>query len=300
MILITEFMDEAWVDWLRERVEVEYQPDLPDFPEELALKAQMAQALIVRNRTQVRGDLLYAGFSCVGRLGVGLDNIDVAECKARDIEVFPATGANTLSVAEYVVTTAAMLLRGAYGLSDELIAGKWPRGAAGQGREIAGKTLGLIGYGEIARRTARLGAAMDMTCIASDPYAEDFPGAIEGTEEEVLTTADVIALHVPLTDETRGMINADVIAAMKPGAVIVNAARGGVVDEVALCAALKSGHLGGAALDTFVDEPFGADNPFAGVPNLILTPHIGGVTIEANARVSEMTARKVAAHLGVA
>lgn len=300
MILITEFMDEAWVDWLRERVEVEYQPDLPDFPEELALKAQMAQALIVRNRTQVRGDLLYAGFSCVGRLGVGLDNIDVAECKARDIAVFPATGANTLSVAEYVVTTAAMLLRGAYGLSDELIAGKWPRGAAGQGREIAGKTLGLIGYGEIARRTARLGAAMDMKCIASDPYAEDFPGAIEGTEEEVLTTADVIALHVPLTDETRGMINADVIAAMKPGAVIVNAARGGVVDEVALCAALKSGHLGGAALDTFVDEPFGADNPFAGVPNLILTPHIGGVTIEANARVSEMTARKVAAHLGVA
>jgi (S)-sulfolactate dehydrogenase len=300
MILITEFMDEAWVDWLRERTEVEYQPDLPDFPEELAQKAQMAQALIVRNRTQVRGDLLYAGFSCVGRLGVGLDNIDVAECKARDIAVFPATGANTLSVAEYVVTTAAMLLRGAYGLSDELIAGKWPRGAAGQGREIAGKTLGLIGYGEIARRTARLGAAMDMTCIASDPYAEDFPGAIEGTEEEVLTTADVIALHVPLTDETRGMINADVIAAMKPGAVIVNAARGGVVDEVALCAALKSGHLGGAALDTFVDEPFGADNPFAGVPNLILTPHIGGVTIEANARVSEMTARKVAAHLGVA
>lgn len=300
MILITEFMDEAWVDWLRERTDVEYQPDLPDFPEELAQKAQMAQALIVRNRTQVRGDLLYAGFSCVGRLGVGLDNIDVAECKARDIAVFPATGANTLSVAEYVVTTAAMLLRGAYGLSDELIAGKWPRAAAGQGREIAGKTLGLIGYGEIARRTARLGAAMDMTCIASDPYAEDFPGAIEGTEEEVLTTADVIALHVPLTDETRGMINAEVIAAMKPGAVIVNAARGGVVDEVALCAALKSGHLGGAALDTFVDEPFGADNPFAGVPNLILTPHIGGVTIEANARVSEMTARKVAAHLGVA
>lgn len=300
MILITEFMDEAWIDWLRERTDVEYQPDLPDFPEELAQKAQMAQALIVRNRTQVRGDLLYAGFSCVGRLGVGLDNIDVAECKARDIAVFPATGANTLSVAEYVVTTAAMLLRGAYGLSDELIAGKWPRAAAGQGREIAGKTLGLIGYGEIARRTARLGAAMDMTCIASDPYAEDFPGAIEGTEEEVLTTADVIALHVPLTDETRGMINAEVIAAMKPGAVIVNAARGGVVDEVALCAALKSGHLGGAALDTFVDEPFGADNPFAGVPNLILTPHIGGVTIEANARVSEMTARKVAAHLGVA
>lgn len=300
MILITEFMDEAWVDWLRDRCEVDYQPDLPDFPEELAEKAQMAQALIVRNRTQVRGDLLYAGFSCVGRLGVGLDNIDMEGCAERDIAVFPATGANTLSVAEYVVTTAAMLLRGAYAMRPAMEAGDWPRGPAGQGREIAGKTLGLIGYGEIARDAARLGAALGMKVLASDPYADDFPGAMEGTEEEVLTTADVISLHVPLTDETRGMIDADVIAAMKPGAVVINAARGGVVDEAALCDALTSGHLGGAALDTFASEPLGTDHPFAGVPNLILTPHIGGVTAEANARVSEMTARKVAAHLGLA
>ncbi|CTQ48230.1 hydroxyacid dehydrogenase [Jannaschia donghaensis] len=300
MILITEFMDEAWVDWLRDRCEIDYQPDLPDFPEELAEKAQMAQALIVRNRTQVRGDLLYAGFSCVGRLGVGLDNIDMEGCAERDIAVFPATGANTLSVAEYVVTTAAMLLRGAYAMRPAMEAGDWPRGPAGQGREIAGKTLGLIGYGEIARDAARLGTALGMKVLASDPYADDFPGAMEGTEEEVLTTADVISLHVPLTDETRGMIDADVIAAMKPGAVVINAARGGVVDEAALCDALTSGHLGGAALDTFASEPLGTDHPFAGVPNLILTPHIGGVTAEANARVSEMTARKVAAHLGLA
>ncbi|MCK0167975.1 hydroxyacid dehydrogenase [Jannaschia sp. S6380] len=299
MILITEFMDEAWVDWLRARADVTYEPDLPDRPEDLGALAKDAQALIVRNRTQVRGDLLYAGFSCVGRLGVGLDNIDMDGCAAHDIAVFPATGANTLSVAEYVITTAAMLLRGAYDMRAGMEAGDWPRAKAGQGREIAGKTLGLVGYGEIARATAKLGAAMGMSCLASDPYADDFPGAMEGTEEEVLTQSDVVTLHVPLTDETRGMIDARVLAAMKPGAILINAARGGVVDEAALCDALRAGHLGGAALDTFGAEPLGADNPFAGVPNLILTPHIGGVTAEANARVSEMTARRVAAHLGL-
>ena len=299
MILITEFMDEAWIDWLRDRAEVVYEPDLPDRPEALEELAKEAQALIVRNRTQVRGDLLYAGFGCVGRLGVGLDNIDLDGCREHDIAVYPATGANTLSVAEYVVTSAAMLLRGAYGLRAETEAGDWPRAEAGRGREIAGKTLGLIGYGEIARATARLGAAMGMECLASDPYAEEFPGALEGTEEEVLTKSDVITLHVPLTDETRGMISATVLASMKPGAVLINAARGGVVDEAALCEALRSGHLGGAALDVFETEPLADGGRFAGVPNLILTPHVGGVTAEANARVSEMTARRVAEHLGL-
>ncbi|MEM7644374.1 MAG: hydroxyacid dehydrogenase [Pseudomonadota bacterium] len=299
MILITEFMDEAWVDWLRARAEVIYEPDLPDRPEALDDLAKEAQALIVRNRTQVRGDLLYAGFGCVGRLGVGLDNIDLHGCEAHDIAVYPATGANTLSVAEYVITTAAMLLRGAYGRRAEMEAGAWPRAAAGQGREIAGKTLGLVGYGEIARATAKLGAAMGMTCLASDPYADEFPGAMEGTEDEVLTQADVVTLHVPLTDETRGMISTEVLAAMKPGAVLINAARGGIVDEGALCDALRSGHLAGAALDTFAVEPLGSDHPFVDVPNLVLTPHIGGVTAEANARVSEMTARRVAEHLGL-
>ncbi|MEM7711415.1 MAG: NAD(P)-dependent oxidoreductase, partial [Pseudomonadota bacterium] len=216
-----------------------------------------------------------------------------------DIAVYPATSANTLSVAEYVITTAAMLLRGAYGRRAEMEAGDWPRAEAGRGREIAGKTLGLIGYGEIARATARLGAAMGMDCLASDPYAEEFPGAVEGTEEEVLTKGDVVTLHVPLTEETRGLISADVLAGMKAGAVLINAARGGVVDEAALCEALRSGHLGGAALDVFEREPLADGGRFEGVPNLILTPHIGGVTAEANARVSEMTARRVAEHLGV-
>ncbi len=299
MILITEFMDETWVDWLRARADLTYEPDLPDRPDDLARLASGAQALIVRNRTQVRGALLGAGFGCVGRLGVGLDNIDLDGCRDRGIAVYPATGANTLSVAEYVITTAALLLRGAYLMRHEMEAGAWPRGPAGQGREIAGKVLGLIGYGEIARKSAALGRALGMEVMAADPYATDFDGARPASVEEVFAQADILSLHVPLTDETRRMVDAAALARMKPGSVLVNAARGGVVDEAALATALQSGHLGGAALDTFEAEPLGTDHVFAGVPNLILTPHIGGVTAEANARVSEMTARSVARHLGL-
>jgi (S)-sulfolactate dehydrogenase len=299
MILITEFMDEAWVDWLRARAEVVYAPDLPDRPEGLAGLAKGAAALIVRNRTQVRGPLLDTGFGCVGRLGVGLDNIDMDGCAARGIAVYPATGANTLSVAEYVITTAAVLLRGAYLLRPEMEAGAWPRAAAGQGREIAGKVLGLVGYGEIARATARLGRALGMEPVAADPFARDFEGAREVTLDALLAEADVVSLHVPLTEATRGLIGTEALAAMRPGAVLVNAARGGVVDEAALAAALGAGRLGGAALDVFEAEPLGPDHVFAGVRNLILTPHVGGVTREANARVSEMTARRVATHLGL-
>ena len=299
MILITEFMDEAWVDWLRDRTDVVYRPDLPDHPADLRTAAAGAAAIIVRNRTQVRGALLDAGFGTVGRLGVGLDNIDLDGCAARGIEVIPATGANTLSVAEYVVTTAAVLLRGAYQMRAEMEAGAWPRGAAGQGREIAGKVLGLWGYGAIARRTAQLGRALGMSVLAFDPYADGFDGAEPVDRDALLARADVLSLHVPLTAETRGAVDAATLAAMRPGAVLVNAARGGVVDEDAVCAALRSGRLGGAALDCFADEPLSEGGRFAGVPNLILTPHVAGVTTEANARVSEMIARAVADRLGL-
>ena len=300
MILVTEFMDEAWVDWLRGRAAVRYEPDLPDRPDALAALASEARALVVRNRTQVRGPLLDAGFAVVGRLGVGLDNIDVEGCAARGIDVIPATGANTLSVAEYVMTAAALLHRRAYLLRPEMERGEWPRAAAGRGREMAGATLGLVGYGAIARETARLARAWGMGILAHDPFATDFEGAEAVALGELLARSDVVSLHVPLTDDTRRMIGAEALAAMRPGAVLVNAARGGVVDEAAVADALGRGHLAGAALDTFEREPLGAVHPFAGVPNLLLTPHIGGVTAEANARVSEMIARAVADRLGLA
>src|SRR5918998_1643497 len=170
-IVIPEFMDEAAVREGLQDFDVLYAPDLVDRPDELAAAVREARALIVRNRTQVRGPLLDAAraLKVVGRLGVGLDNIDVETCKARGIAVFPATGANDLPVAEYVLTTAMMLLRGAYLSTQEVIAGTWPRNRL-MGREIAGKRLGLVGYGSIARETAKRAAALGMDVAAYDPY----------------------------------------------------------------------------------------------------------------------------------
>ena len=303
-IVITEFMDEAAVSRLKARYDTLYDPALVDRPDELPGLLSTARALIVRNRTQVRGVLLEAAprLRCVGRLGVGLDNIDVAACKANGIAVFPATGANDLSVAEYVITTATALLRGAYFSSADVAAGKWPRQKL-IGRELAGHTMGLVGFGSIAREVGWRAQALGMSVVAYDPLLDAAHPAWQLARnvslDGVLALADVVSLHVPLTDATRNMIGAKQLAAMKPGAILINAARGGVVDEAALADALKDGQLGGAALDVFETEPLSADAgaKFSGIANLILTPHIAGVTEESNVRVSELIADLVLAHL---
>lgn len=301
-IVITEFMDEAAVAEGLKGHDVLYDPALVDRPEELARLVVQARALIVRNRTQVRGALLQAAarLKVVGRLGVGLDNIDVEACRARGIQVFPASGANDLSVAEYVVTAALVLLRRAWFATERVAAGGWPRNDL-MGREMWGKTLGLVGFGAIARETARRARALGMSVMAHDPFvpATDPAWAAEAVAPaalaDLLASADVVSLHVPLTDSTRSLIDAAALAAMKTDAILVNAARGGVVDEAALVAALKAGRLGGAALDVFETEPLRGERAaaFAGCPNLILTPHIAGVTQESNVRVSWVTVENV-------
>jgi (S)-sulfolactate dehydrogenase len=300
-ILITEFMDERAVDQLRAKHAVHYEPALVDDDKRLLALAPTADAVVVRNRTQVRGELLGALARCrwVGRLGVGLDNIDVAACKARAIKVIPATGANASSVAEYVVTAALVLLRGAYMSTAEVAAGTWPRTALSAGREVGGKVLGLVGYGSIGQATARLARGLGMEVIAFDAMMDrDHPAFANGEVvcaglDEVVKTADVVSLHVPLVDSTRGLFDAARIASMKRGAVLVNTARGGVVDEMALAAALRSGQLGGAAIDVFGAEPLVASPHFAGCPNLLLTPHVAGVTAESNERVSFLIAQRL-------
>lgn len=235
----------------------------------------------------------------VGRLGVGLDNIDVAACEAKGMTVIPATGANALAVAEYVVGTAMVLLRGVYQSSSAVASGKWPRAALSSGRETAGKTLGLVGFGSIGQLTAKLARSLGMEVIAYDAMlgaghpAYAAAGVRAAGLDEVVRTADVVSLHVPLVDSTRGLFSAARIASMKRGAVLVNTARGGIVDEIALARALKEGRLGGAAIDVFGAEPLPASPHFEGCPNLILTPHVAGVTAEANERVSFLIADKV-------
>ena len=303
-VVIAEFMDAAAVSMLADRFRVHYDPNLVDKPDLLAGFAAEARALVVRNRAQVRGGLLAGAgkLACVGRLGVGLDNIDMDACAARGIAVYPAVGANALAVAEYVIASVMALFRGVSGSTDAMAAGDWPR-AALTGREMAGKVLGIIGLGSIGRMTAGKAAAMGMRVVACDPYvAADDPAwglAERLTMDEVLMLADAVSLHVPLTTGTHHLIGAPQIALMKPGAVLVNAARGGVLDEAALVAGLQAGALGGAALDVFETEPMteATGARFAGVANLILTPHIAGHTQEANIRVGTLVAERVIAHL---
>ena len=304
-IVVTEFMDDAAVAALAARFAVRYDAGLVDRPAELVAELGDAEALVVRNRTQVNPALLDAGprLRVVGRLGVGLDNIDVAACAARNVQVIPATGANAQAVAEYVIAAAMALMRGLVAVTPAVAAGQWPRAALSQGREIAGKTLGVIGFGGIGRLTARLARALGMTVIGFDAHLAADAAAWREEEvsahpfAEVLASADVLTLHVPLTAATRNLLDAARIAAMKPEAILVNTARGGVVDEAALAAALRAGRLGGAALDVFDHEPLAAGSPLAGCPNLLLTPHVAGVTREANARVSALIAARVAAVL---
>ncbi len=304
-IVITEFMDEAAVDVLRAEFATQYEPTLVD--QRAALLGQLADvdALIVRNRTKVDVALLDAAPSLkvVGRLGVGLDNIDVDACAARGIGVIPATGANAGAVAEYVIGTAMALLRQAYTRSAETAAGKWPRTALSNGRELSGKTLGLIGFGGIGQLTARLAQALGVTVIAHDPmFASDAPvwaatNVACMSIDDLLAAADIVSLHVPLVDQTRNLIDAAALAKMKQASILINTSRGGIVDEAALAQALHAGHLGGAAIDVFTQEPLAAGTPLADVPNLILTPHIAGVTEESNTRVSAVIATLVGNYL---
>lgn len=301
-IVITEFMDESAVASLRASFHVVYDPKLVDDTQRLIAELSNADGVIVRNLTQVRGDLLAAcaQATVIGRLGVGLDNIDVAACEAQGIQVIPATGANALAVAEYVIGTAMVLRRGAYQSSEQVASGLWPRASLSNGREISGTCLGLMGFGGIGQLTAKLAQCLGMRVVAHDPMlpmdhsAWSQSGVQSVSMDQLIAQADVISLHVPLTPSTSNMLSAERIAQMKPGTIVINTSRGGIVDEAAVAAALRQGHLGGAAFDVFEPEPLGPGSPWQGCSNVILTPHIAGVTAESNVRVSSMIASAVA------
>jgi (S)-sulfolactate dehydrogenase len=302
-IVITEFLEPTAIEVLRKDFKVHWDRELWNKRGELEKLVRDLPGLIVRNRTSVDKALLDMApkLKVVGRLGVGLDNIDVAECERRGIEVCSARGANATSVSEYAIAMAMTLLRGrAYRDTHRLVAGEWPREELGRGEELAGKTLGIIGLGSIGSTSARKARALDMRVIATDPYLadsnENWNVAHKVSLDELLATSDVVTIHCPLNPETRGMIGAVQLARMKKGAILINSARGGIVDEPACAAALRSGHLGGAAIDVFDYEPIRAEagKVFAGIANVILTPHISGVTVEANHRVSVMTVDSVA------
>jgi len=300
-IVVSEFMDAAALKGFPEAWRLLYDPGLVDDRERLFAELAGARAIIVRNRTRVDADLLAAApkLLAVGRLGVGLDNIDLDACEARGVAVLPATGANTLSVAEYVISAALQLTRGAYSSNAAMIAGEWPRSEL-IGGELSGRTMGLVGFGHIARAVAERARSLGMDIAAFDPFVADDDPVWDGVEQlssldQLLERCDVVSLHVPLTPRTKNLIAVPELARMKAGAILINTARGGVVDEAALADSLKAGKLGGAALDVFETEPLTAEagEKFNPCRNIILTPHIAGVTAEANVRVSYLTVENV-------
>ena len=300
-VVISEFLDEEAVDLLSADFDVFYDPDLVNRIGELHERLQECRGLIVRNRTQVRPPLLDAGRNLiiVGRRGVGLDNIDMEACEARGVRVQPARGTLEESVSEYVMGTMLVMLRQAmYGATEKVRAGTWPRTKV-IGREAKCQTLGLVGFGIIGREVAKRAGAFGMRMLAYDPYVKDDDplwtelGVTPATLDDVLSEADVVTLSVPRTEGTHHLIDAKALSRMKPDSMLINTARGGVVDDTALAQALKDGKIGNAFIDVFEDEPLPAGNVFDGIQNVNLTPHSAGLTDEALLRSSMMIANAV-------
>ena len=304
MILITEFMDELAVSKLRQKYEVIYDPSLVERQDAILELIGKTRAIIVRNKTMITKILINkaSSLSCVGRLGVGLDNIDLVACQENNVTVYPAIGANSNSVAEYVICSAMLLLRRAFQKNIEMISGVWPRQES-SGLEVRGKTIGLIGYGEIAQRTNVIAKSLGMKVVAFDPYINASSDLWRDTEklslDKLLRVSDVISLHIPLNKETNNLLDENKLSLVKPSAVLINSARGGILDENALAKALRENRIRGAALDVFSEEPLSEEKAkkFSQLNNIILTPHIAGITEESNERVSQMIADKVEKHL---
>ena len=301
VIFISEFISRQALETLKQVHQVLYEPESYADQAKLASGLINADAWIVRNLTKVSADLVQGAkqLKVVGRLGVGLENIDLPACAQANIKVIPATGANADSVAEYVLGTSMALMRAYAPASIETLSGAWPRPKYSQCHEIAGNTLGIVGFGSIGRVVAQKALALGLHCIAYDPMLNDKQVALQsGTVDlyplaEILAKSQIVSLHLPLLPETKGLFSANLLDTMQAGAYLINTARGGIVDEHALAERLRSGRLGGAALDVFASEPAKDLAHFNAVPNLILTPHIAGVTEESNERVSNMIAREV-------
>ena len=271
-------------------------------PEEMEEALGRAHGLIVRSATKVTRELLEQApnLKVIGRAGVGVDNIDLEVATELGIPVINAPEGNTVSAAELAMALILTVARNVAWADASVRAGAWARSQF-SGMEIRGKTLGLVGAGRIGTAVALRAQAFGMETIAYDPYLTEERAKDLGIErvelDGVLSRGDVISLHVPLTPQTEGMIGAAELKAMKPTAILVNAARGGVVDEEALVAALESGEISAAALDVFKTEPLPEDSPLRGIPNLVLTPHLGASTAEAQELVASEIARGVRAAL---
>src|SRR5688572_28222212 len=267
-------------------------------PQVLALALADVDAVLVRSATKVPAEALVnvPNLKVIGRAGAGVDTIDVDAATAKGIAVMNAPDGNTLAAAEHAISLLFALARHVPRADAGMKAGEWPK-AGLTGFELEGKKLGVIGLGRIGGTVARKAQGIGMEVAAHDPF---LPVSAAGkgsvplkTLDELLAWADIVTLHIPRTKDTTNLLSEARMRSMKQGAYIINAARGGLVDEAALLRLLDEGHLGGAALDTFATEPLQADSPLRAHEKLILTPHLGASTSEAQQAVSTILARQI-------
>lgn len=298
-ILLTDGLEENGQAILREAGQMDNKSGIS--PEDLLQVIGDYDALIVRGRTKVTPAVFEAGknLKVVGRAGVGVDNIDLNAAKEHKVTVVNSPIATTLAVAELTLALMLSIVREVARGDSSMKAGKWLKKEF-EGAELNGKTLGVIGFGRIGASVAQRAAAFGMKIIGYDPLLDSSViqerGAEPVTLDELFAKADMITLHIPLTASTRGILNAEAFDKMKKGVYIVCAARGGVIDEEALLAALDSGKVAGAGLDVFATEPPGA-TALVMHPKVIAVPHVGAQTVEAQARAAEDIATEVLAGL---
>jgi D-3-phosphoglycerate dehydrogenase len=297
-VLVADNIAQEGVDYLRAQpgLDVEFAPGLS--PEELQARIKTADALVVRSAVQVNAPLMQAAqrLTVIGRAGIGVDNIDVETATERGIVVMNTPDANATTAAELALAHLLSLSRHLPRADASVRAGEWKR-AQFIGAEITGKTVGVVGYGTIGRIVAARCLGLKMRVIAYDPFVTRAVFEDDGIEpmdlDGMLGMADYVTIHCPLVDKTRHLFDAARIGRMKPGARLIHCARGGIVDEAALYEALKSGHLAGAALDVFEQEP-PKESPLFTLPNIVFTPHIGASTVEAQFAVGVEIARQIA------
>ncbi len=295
-VLISDKLESPGLDLLRQAgMELDERSGLMGSALQEALRA--ADGAIVRSGTRLTAELLEnpGRLRAVVRAGVGVDNIDVAAATRRGIVVMNTPGGNTVSTAEHTMTLLLALARHIPAADASVRQGKWERGKF-VGTQLAGKSLGVIGLGRIGREVARRATGLDMKVLGYDPFMAPDKAAQLGIEsvpglDQLLPRCDFLTVHTPLTDDTRGMIGARELALMKPEARVLNCARGGIIQEEALVEALRSGRLAGAALDVFAEEPLPADHPLLNLPNVVVTPHLGASTVEAQASVAREAAQ---------
>ncbi|BEU86972.1 phosphoglycerate dehydrogenase [Selenomonas sp. TAMA-11512] len=299
-VLVADGIADKGVEILAEEFEVVEKPKLSH--EELLDIIGDFDALLVRSASKVSADVIERAekLQIIGRAGVGVDNIDVAKATEKGIIVINSPGGNTIAATEHTMAMMLSMARNIPVANESMQRGEWNRKAY-VGVELRGKTLGVIGMGRIGSGVAKRALSFEMNVIGYDPFINEERarqmGIEIGTLDDVIEKSDFITVHMPLNKETKGMLNRSAMERMKDGVRLINCARGGIIDEVDLADMVKAGKVAGAAIDVFTEEPLAADHPLIGVPGVVLTPHLGASTVEAQIGVSVDVAEGVCAAL---